>query len=371
MSKNSIPNSQPNESDEYLPVTENSYEILCDCKSLLTSHKMDTIRIIFKEIVDVQSIKRHIFTNGIIDMTNKILFSDFFNSFLDYISESDDFIITHPIFEEKALNNYEDIYNKIYYINSSKRQNIFNINGNIIYFEDFLAKEELKNNLKLLIFWRDKKDIESNMKNYIDIAKIYSKYLSIVFISNISDFVEKKLFLQENNYYRAMDNDTQNMSDKNYLQSNVYYIFDDKFLQNKFYVFKYPFFTLLNTNNDILDSGILMAENIQERIANFLDENPNSGQNIKNLFWLDLSNKIKINLVRKINLEIKKYNYKNIYFFIETNSSIANENLKSSFDIDAYFIGNVSFQEENNFKELAKKICDENKIENIHFRLNN
>ena len=54
---------------------------------------------------------------------------------------------------------------------------------------------------------------------------------------------------------------------------------------------------------------------------------------------------------------------------METNSSIASEKLMSSFDIDAYFIGSLKFQDFNVFKEFAEKICKEEKIKNIHYNI--
>ena len=62
----------PIESEEYFSINENYYDILSDCKSLLTEQKMDSIRIIFKEIVDAQSIKRQIYINGIVDISLSI-----------------------------------------------------------------------------------------------------------------------------------------------------------------------------------------------------------------------------------------------------------------------------------------------------------
>ena len=351
----------PNESEEYSPINENYYDILSDCKSLLTEHKMSTIRIVFKEIVDVQSIKRQIYINGIVDMPNKILFSTFLNLFLDYISDLDSFINLPLIFqeydkkfqnEETSINN--NIYDKVYYVSSAKRQNIFDINGNITYFEDLLELPSLKKNLKLLIFWEESKEIDSNINQILALAKSYYKHISIIFISNLGNFLKKKAFLQENNFFG---------------NNNSVFIFDDKFLYNKYYVIKIPWFVILNKDNEIFDSGILRLEELQEKIDNFLEENPESRQNISNLFWIDLSNKIKINLVRKINLELSKKNYNNIYFYIETNCSIANENLNSTFDIDAYFVGNLKYQDFNVFKEIAEKICKEEKIKNIHFNL--
>ena len=41
----------------------------------------------------------------------------------------------------------------------------------------------------------------------------------------------------------------------------------------------------------------------------------------------------------------------------------------SSFDIDAYFIGSLKFQDFNVFKEFAEKICKEEKIKNIHYNI--
>ena len=159
----------PIESEEYFSISENYYDILSDCKSLLTEQKMDSIRIIFKEIVDAQSIKRQIYINGIVDMPNKILYTNFLNVFLDYISDLDCFLNLPLIFQEydkklqteNDINNNNNIYDKVFYVNSANRQTIYNINGNIIYFEDLLEKEEIKNKLKLLIFWEEIKDIES------------------------------------------------------------------------------------------------------------------------------------------------------------------------------------------------------------------
>ena len=359
-----------NESEEYFPINENYYDILSDCKSLLAEQKMNSIRIIFKEIVDAQSIKRQIYINGIVDMPNKILYSHFLNSFLDYISDLDSFITIPLIYQEsnkklkKEIGN-NNIYDKVFYVQSAKRQNIYNINGNIIYFEDLIEQKEMDKNLKLLIFWQNIKDIESDIKQYLNIAKNYNKYIGIIFISDIGDFLNKKSFLQENNYYRILNAENE----KNIINNNVYFVFDDKFLHNKYYVIKFPWFVILNKKNEIYDSGILRIEELQDKIENFLGENPESKQNINNLFWIDLSNKIKLNLIRKINLELAKNNYKNIYFYIETNSSIAYQDLLSSFDIDAYFFGTLKFQDFNIFKGFAEKICREEKIKNIHFNI--
>ena len=359
----------PIESEEYFSISENYYDILSDCKSLLTEQKMDSIRIIFKEIVDAQSIKRQIYINGIVDMPNKILYTHFLNVFLDYISDLDCFLNLPLIFQEydkklqteNDINNNNNIYDKVFYVNSANRQTIYNINGNIIYFEDLLEKEEIKNKLKLLIFWEEIKDIESDIKQYLNIAKNYNKYLSVIFISNIGNFLKKKEFLQDNNYYRIINSDIN--------KDNVNFIFDDKFLHNKYYVIKFPYFVILKQNNDIFDSGYLRLEEIQDKIENFLGENPESKQNINNLFWIDLSNKIKMNLIRKINLELTKKNYKNIYFYMETNASIASDKIMSSFDIDAYFIGALKHQDFNVFKQFAEEICKKEKIKNIHFNI--
>ena len=212
--ENEISEGNPNESFEYFSLNENYYDILSDCKSLLTEQKMDSIRIIFKEIVDVQSIKRQIYINGIVDIPNKILFNTFLNSFLDYISDLDSFINVPLIFQEydKKLKNGNDtnnsIYNKVYYVNSSKRNNIYNINGNVIYLEDLLERNEFKKQLKILIFWNDINDID--IQHYLNIAKNYNKYLSIIFISDIEGFIQKKKYLQENNYYRTLNPDNPN-----------------------------------------------------------------------------------------------------------------------------------------------------------------
>ena len=371
--ENEISEGNPNESFEYFSLNENYYDILSDCKSLLTEQKMDSIRIIFKEIVDVQSIKRQIYINGIVDIPNKILFNTFLNSFLDYISDLDSFINVPLIFQEydKKLKNGNDtnnsIYNKVYYVNSSKRNNIYNINGNVIYLEDLLERNEFKKQLKILIFWNDINDID--IQHYLNIAKNYNKYLSIIFISDIEGFIQKKKYLQENNYYRILNPDNPNDNSISNNKDNIYFVFDEKFLHNKYYVIKFPWLVILKENNEIFDSGILRPEEIQKKIDNYLGENPESQQNTNNLFWIDLSNKIKINLIRKINLELAKNNYKNIYFYIETNSSIASEKLMSSFDIDAYFIGSLKFQDFNVFKEFAEKICKEEKIKNIHYNI--
>ena len=378
MSINKTFEGNPNESEEYFPVNENYYDILSDCKSLLTEQKMNSIRIIFKEIVDIQSIKRQIYINGIVDIPNKILYTHFLNIFMDYISDLDSFITLPLIFQEydkkfqgekNTNNNNDNIYDKVFYVNSANRQNIFNINGNIIYFEDLLEKEEIKNNVKLLIFWEGIKESETDIKQFLDIAKNYNKYLTVIFISDIGNFVKKKTFLQEKNFYRVLNSDGINENEKFNIKNNVYFIFDDKFLHSKYYVIKFPWFIILNKNNEIFDSGVLRPEELQDKIDNFIGENPESRQNINNLFWIDLSNKIKLNLIRKINLELAKKNYKNIYFYIETNTSIANENLMSSFDIDAYFIGSLKFQDFNVFKGFAEKICKEEKIKNIHFNI--
>lgn len=363
------------ESEEYFPLNENYYDILDDCKSLLTEQKMDFIRIIFKEIVDVQSIKRQIYIMGVVDIPNKLLYSNFLNIFLDYISELDSFITLPQIFQQQNIskkdqtNNKNDMYDKVFYINSTKRQGIFNINGNKIFFEDLLEKNGLKKDLKLLIFWKDISDIERDINEYINLSKNYRKYISVIFISDIEGYFEKKTFLQEKKYYRVLDPDILTDNENANFNDNIYYVFDENFLHNKYYVIKFPWLVILNKNNDIMDSGILRVEEIQDRIENFLGENPKSGQNINNLFWIDLSNKIKLNLIRKINLKLAKGNYKNIYFYIETNVSIANDKYMSSFDIDAYFFGTLKFQDFKIFKEFAEKICKEEKIKNVHFNI--
>ena len=374
ISKLSVTEGYSNESEEYFPINENYYDILSDCKSLLIEQKMNSIRIIFKEIVDAQSIKRQIYINGIVDMPNKILYSHFLNTFLDYISDLDSFITLPLIFQEydkkpKNENENNNIYDKVFYVQSAKRQNIYNINGNIIYFEDLIEKNEIKKNLILLIFWQDIKDIESNIKQYLNIAKNYNKYISVIFISDIGDFLKKKSFLQEKNYYRILNVDNPKESEDSNINNNIYFVFDDKFLHNKYFVIKFPWFVILNKNNEIFDSGILRIEEIQDKIENFLGENPESKQNINNLFWIDLSNKIKLNLIRKINLKLANNNYKNIHFYIETNSSISCQELMSSFDIDAYFIGSLKYQDFNVFKGFAEKICKEEKIQNIHYNI--
>ena len=358
---------RPYETEEYMPLNENYYDILSSCKSLLSENKLDTIRIIFKEIVDINSIKRQIYINGIIDMTNKILYSQFLNTFLDYISELNSFINLPLIFQEqnKEINNSQNknIFDKVYYVTSTKRQNIYDINGNISYLEDFLIQKDFEEKFKLLIFWKNVKDIEENINQYLSIANDYIKNVNFIFISEIENFIHKKKFLIENNYYREFDN----KADK--IENNIYYIFDDKFLFNKFHVIKCPWFVLLNKNNDIFSSGILRIENIKNKIDNYIGINPESGQNISNLFWIDLSNKIKLNLVRKINLELANNNFKDIHFFIETNSSIAYDDLLSSFDIDAYFFGKLESQNIDEFKEFAEKICEREKIKNFYFKI--
>ena len=353
------------ETEEYMPLNENYYDILSSCKSLLSENKLDTIRIIFKEIVDINSIKRQIYLNGVIDISNKILYSQFLDTFLDYISELNSFINLPLIFQEqnKITNDFQNIFDKVYYVTSSKRQNIYDINGNITFLEDFLAQKDFDKKLKLLIFWKDNKDIEENMSQFLLIANNYINNVNFIFITDIENFIQKKKFLIENNYYRVIDDKMEK------IENNIYYIFDEKFLFNKFHVIKCPWFVILNKNNDIFSSGILRLENIKNKIDNFIGTNPESGQNISNLFWIDLSNKIKLNLVRKINLELANNNYKNIHFFMETNSSIACDDLLSSFDIDAYFFGNLENKNIDEFRQFAKQICEKEKIKNFYFKI--
>ena len=353
------------ETEEYMPLNENYYDILSSCKSLLSENKLDTIRIIFKEIVDINSIKRQIYLNGVIDISNKILYSQFLDTFLDYISELNSFINLPLIFQEqnKITNDFQNIFDKVYYVTSTKRQNIYDINGNITFLEDFLAQKDFDKKLKLLIFWKDNKDIEENMSQFLLIANNYSNNVNFIFITDIENFIQKKKFLIENNYYRVIDDKMEK------IENNIYYIFDEKFLFNKFHVIKCPWFVILNKNNDIFSSGILRLENIKNKIDNFIGTNPESGQNISNLFWIDLSNKIKLNLVRKINLELANNNYKNIHFFMETNSSIACDDLLSSFDIDAYFFGNLENKNIDEFKQFAEQICEKEKIKNFYFKI--
>ena len=295
------------------------------------------------------------------------MYIQFLDSFLDYISGLNSFISIPLIFQEQEenLNNpsNKNIFDKVYYVTSTKRQNIYDINGNIIYFEDFFAKSEFEQKLKLLIYWNEENDIKENMSQYLSIANKYNLYLNCVFISDIENFIKKKKFLQENNYYRVLDNKIRRIND------NIYYIFDDKFLNNYYHVIKFPWYVILGKNNNIFSSGVLRLENIENKINNFIGINPESKQNINNLFWIDLSNKIKLNLVRKINLELVKNNYKNIHFFIETNSSIACNDLLSSFDIDAYFFGKLEDSNIDKFKAFAERICEKEKIKNIFFKI--
>jgi hypothetical protein len=364
MSINQVQLGKPYDSEEYFPLNENYYDILSDCKSLLSENQMETIRIIFKEIVDINSIKRQIFINGIIDMSNKILYTQFLDAFFDYISELNSFINLPLIFQDKENNSSnKNIFDKVYYVTSTKRQNIYDINGNIIYFEDLLAQKEFEQKLKLLIFWKNEKDIEENMNQYLSLAKNYKSLMNFIFISNIENFIQKKKFLEENNYYRVLDDNIGRIKD------NIYYIFDDKFLINKYHVIKYPWFVILSKDNNIFTSGVLRLENIQNKIDNFTGNNPESKQNISNLFWIDLSNKIKLNLVRKINLELSNNHYKNIHFYIETNSSIASNDLLSSFDIDAYFFGKLEDPNIEEFKQFAERICEKEKIKNIFYNI--
>ena len=363
------------ESEEYFPSNENYYDILDDCKSLLIEQKIDFINIIFREIVDVQSIKRQIYIMGVVDLPNKILYSQFLNAFLDYISELDSFITLPKIFQQQNIttknitDNKDYIYDKVLYVNSSKRQSVFNINGNKIFFEDLLENKGLKKDLKLLIFWRDIGDIEEDINEYLNLAENYNKYLSVIFISDIEGYFKKKSFLQEKKYYRVLDPDNLTENENANFNDNICFVFDENFLHNKYYVIKFPWFVILNKNNDIFDSGILWVEEIQGKIENFLGENPKSGQNTNNLFWIDLSNKIKLNLVRKINLKLAQSNYKNIFFYIETNVSLSSKEIMSSFNIDAYFYGSLKFQDFKIFKGFAEKICKEEKIKNIHFNI--
>ena len=366
MSINKFQSGKPYDSEEYFPLNENYYDILSDCKSLLSENQMETIRIIFKEIVDINSIKRQIFINGIIEMSNKILYTQFLDAFLDYISELNSFINLPLIFQDKENNSSnKNIFDKVHYVTSTKRQNIYDINGNIIYFEDLLDQKEFEQKLKLLIFWKNEKDIEENMNQYLSLAKNYKSLMNFIFISNIENFIQKKKFLEENNYYRVLDDNIGRIKD------NIYYIFDDKFLINKYHVIKYPWFVILSKDNNIFTSGVLRLENIQNKIDNFTGNNPESKQNISNLFWIDLSNKIKLNLVRKINLELSNNHYKNIHFYIETNSSIASNDLLSSFDIDAYFFGKLEDPNIEEFKQFAERICEKEKIKNIFYNMKN
>ena len=350
---------RPQESDEYLSLNENYYDILSDCKSLLSEYKIDSIRIIFKEIVDIYSIKRQIYLNGIIDMSNKFLYSKFLETFLDYISELDSFINLPSIFKEQNNNKFS--LDRVYYVASTKRQNIYDIDGNSFNFEDFLGQKDYEQKLKILIFWKDEKDIEENMNQYLSIAKNYNSYMNFIFISGQENFIRKKNFLLENNFYRILNDKIEK------IKENIYYIFDDNFLCHKYNVISYPWLVILNKNNDIFCSSILRKENIKNKIDNYLGNNPESKQNISNLFWIDLSNKIKLNLIRKINLELSKNNYNDIHFYIETYSSIARNELLSSFDIDAHFFGKLEEQNIEKFKEFAEQICRKEKIKNIFY----
>ena len=353
------------ESDHYTPITEDIYEIIMKCKSLLTDSKIDSIRVIIKEIVDINSIKRQIFLNGIIDMQNLLNYKTFLKIFEDYVTDLDCFFTLPEIFQhyDKILdnNNEGNIFDKVFYVNSSKKQSLININGNIINLEDLLKEEPIKGKLKLLIFWKTTNDIEFDMDIYLDIAKTYNNSIYIIFISNSDDFIQKKIYLHEKKFVHESNTKINDICD------NIQYIFDDKFLFNKFFIIKFPWFTILDKNNNIYDSGILRIDEIKSRVSNFLGTNPESGKNINNLFWIDISDKIKKNIVKEINLMLSELNYNNIFFYIETNISIALDNYNSFFDIDAYFIGDLKGSNNQEFKDKATKICDSKKIKNINY----
>ena len=350
-----------NDSEDYIPIplNEDSYEIIMKCKTLLTDSKIDSIRIILKEVVDLKSIKRQIYINGTLSPQNKLNYQIFYNTFLDYISDLDSFSSLPKLFNDNEKNGFD----KIYYIDPLKRNNLVNINGDVIELEELLNKEEIKEKLKLLIFWKKADDIEKDMDIYLNIAKTYNKYIHIIFISTSEDFVEKKLYLYNKKFYR------ENENSKTAFYNNIEYIFDDKFLFNKYFVIKFPWFTLLDKNNKIYDSGFLRKEELKNIIDNFLGNNPESGKNIDNLYWIDISNKIKINLVKEINLLLSEQNYNDVFFYIEMNISIALNEYNTVFDIDGYFIGDLNGKDRKEFQKIAKIICDSKKIKNIHYNL--
>ena len=353
--------SKYNDPDEYIPIpiNEDSYEIMMECKSLLRDSKIDSIRIILKEIVDLKSIKRQIYINGIISPQNKLNYKSFYNTFLDYISDLDSFLSLPNLFG----NNLKNTYDRIYYIDPSKTNNLVNIKGDIIELEELLNKEEVKDKLKLLIFWKNADDIEKDMDIYLNLAKTYNKCIHLIFISTNEDFVEKKLYLNEKKFYR------ENENSKTAFYNNVEYIFDDKYLFNKYFVIKFPWFTLLDKNNNIYDSGFLRKDEIKNIIDNFLGNNPESGKNIDNLYWVDIGNKIKINLIKEINLLLSEKDYNDVFFYVEMNISIALQDYNTVIDIDGYFTGDLNGKDIKEFKRIAQNICDSKKIKNIHFNL--
>ena len=87
-----------------------------------------------------------------------------------------------------------------------------------------MAQKDFDNKLKLLIFWKDNKDIEENMRQFLLIANNYSNMVNFIFITDIENFIQKKKFLIENNYYRVIDDKIEK------IENNIYYIFDEKFM---------------------------------------------------------------------------------------------------------------------------------------------
>lgn len=363
----------PPTSEDYLPGNEESHDIILKCKSLLFESQIDSIRIIFHEIVDIKSIKREIFINGIVDMAYKSSYFPFLNKFQDYIADLDCFLAIPSLFKEVdkkfKVNNNDNFFDRVFYNNSFRSQNAYDINGNNFYMEDLLNTENIRNTYKFLIFWESLESI--NIEPILELANLSQNKITFFFISSIDNFIEKKIMLNEKqiNYSPVKAKIQENNGNNIEISPNIFYIFDNRYLQSKYYVLKFPWLTIINKENLELYSSIFRNEEIESKINNFRNVHPTSVENTKNLVWVNITDNIKKSIIKEINEKLSKNGYKQVYFYMEMSAVIAKKGIDCIYNIDGYFIGTLKGQSFNAFKYFTNKICEEKKLKNIYYSL--
>lgn len=366
-------------SEEFSQENEDSFDILYGCKKLLSQSNMKSIKIIFHEIVDMKAINREIYTTGIVDNSSRTFYSSFFTNFQDYIADLNSLIAIPSMFKniDKAfkINSNENFFDRVFYNNSFNPQNAYDINGSIFNLDELLESKKIKNTYKFIIFWENLDSI--NLDFLLELTKISKNKITFFFISSYDNFIEKKFSLSKNkitsNYLiNSIDSiKFENNDDESKENSNVLYIFDNRYLQSKYHVLKFPWLVILNKKNIQLNSSLFRKEEIENIVQNFRNIHPTSVINNKNLFWVSLNNQCKKSLIKEINESISENGYKMIFFYVEMNASIAMEGKECLYNIDGYFTGNLCGKNFNTFKAFTQKLCQEKKLQNIYYNLSN
>ena len=345
----------PIESDEYTLKTEDSFEVIKKLRELLSSSKLDSVRIIFEERTNIEEVRRKISTIGVVDHTMKLLYKNYIYNYEKYVSDL-----------SCLISSQHQIISNITSIDSFRSQRIFDINGNPIVYSTLSEDKEMKKKLKLLIFYEDIDTV--NMEDVISLAKLYFEKLLIFVVSKLDNFIEKKEKLLDKRYYRNIDKNTS-IKDS-FINKHITYLFDKDFLVNKYFCDRYPWCVILDKDDTILYQNDLTSMELKPVIKNYLSPNPKSLKNLDNLFWVDLPNSIKLNLVRDFNLKLQSNGFKYVYFRVETYAIIAKENLLSTFDINAIFSGYVKDERElKSLREFGDKLCESKDISNVQYKI--